>query len=462
MRARWKGIFFLSDEKRVPGELKVDHNDGTSEVTLWDLGDLKDVPEKLASGTLQGVVWQGHSTKVVSAFDCQVAGRSFGFLGPMYRTRIVFTIAAFGRRGVVSGKPFATAAEFLFDGFEKSYPVSKGFEAVMQPDAELKAQVERSVSTERCHQFKLGDDPVIGFYDGAKSDLTISGTVLGDIEINARSVTIPSGEPLVKNGPFIRLKFDEPVSLLDAYRRLSTVRYFIGLVIGYVPRLTEFNVGSLVTKKVSASYDSYDIVVPNDRVDGGSSRQVSVGMSLLNHITRKDEFSIVARNWLSRNQNNHRFDSNSRLLRHFGKNSYNEDRLIGTVNMFDLLPPFEKRYSNNKDIKDVASVIKRKAEPILKIVGDDVLPRLDYVIECAVNGRNHYTHGTQAKVDFRAGKTIIFLTAALEFIYGVAEMLACGWSLRAWLDEDHGGRHPFGVFLREYKNSLGQLDAASK
>ena len=103
MRARWKGVFFLSDEKSVPGEFKVDDGDGTAEVTLWGLGDLRDAPEALASDTLHGVVWQGGSTKVVSAFGCQVAGRSFGFPGPMYRADIVFSFAVLGGRFVGGG-----------------------------------------------------------------------------------------------------------------------------------------------------------------------------------------------------------------------------------------------------------------------------------------------------------------------------------------------------------------------
>ncbi|MCY4426871.1 MAG: hypothetical protein OXC05_07540 [Halieaceae bacterium] len=455
MRARWRGVFFLSDEKRVPGEFKVDDSDGTSQVTLWDLGDSGDVSHALVPGTLHGFVWQGGATKVVSAFNCQVSGHRSGFQCPMYQINIIFSSAALGIERLDSGEALVAEVKFLFDGFEKSYPWNSGFDAVIQPDADLKAHIERSVSAGHNRQFKLGDNPVIGFYDGISSDLTIGETVLGGIEINARSVTIPSGKPLVKRGPYVSLRFDEPVTLLEAYTRLSTVRYFVGLALGYVPRLTKFSVATLDT---NGSQTSFEVFVPNDRLDQGKSRQPSIGMSLLNHVTRKSEFSEVTRNWLDRNRDSKRSDSNLRLLRHFGKNSYDEDRLISSVNMFDLLPPSEKRYSNGKEIKDVASVIKKKAEPILEIIGSGALPKLDHVIECAVDGRNHYTHGTLAKVDFRASDTIKFLTDAMEFVYGVSEMLACGWDFTAWLSEDRGGGHPFGAFLREYRNSLTRLE----
>ncbi|MYE06790.1 MAG: hypothetical protein F4Y04_06160 [Chloroflexi bacterium] len=459
MQARWQGVFFLDDEQRVPGELTVDDRDGRAEVTLWDIGTFGDAPQDLASRTLHGVIWKGASTALVSAFGCRVSGGSYASTGPMYRADIVFSSVALGNRLVRRDEPIVTAAAFLFEGFERSHPMRSGFDAVIEPDAELKAQVERSMSAERSKRFKLGDNPVIGFFDGSGSDLTITGTPLGDIEVNARSVTIPSGEPLVKRGPFVRLRFEEAISLSAAHERLSAIRSFVGLVTGCVPRLTEFSAEATTP---GDSPPSFDVIAPTDRLDAGRTREPSIGMSLLNHVARQDEFKDVTRNWLDRNQDSHRFDSNSRFLRHFGNNSYNEDRLIGAVNMFDLLPPSEKRYTNGKEIKDIASVIKKKAGPILDALGPDALPRLDYVVDCAVNGRNHYTHGTPAKVNFRAGGTLVFLTSAMEFIHGVSEMLVCGWDLAAWVRQDRGGRHPFGSFLRDYSRSLTQLDASQR
>lgn len=378
----------------------------------------------------------------------------------MYRAEVVFSFAALGRRLVRRDEPLASAAEFSFAGFQESYPAGGGFGAVISPDPKLKAQVERGVSAERGYEFTLGANPVVGFYDGTNCDLTVPGTVLGDIEINARSVMIPTGEPLIKRGPSIRLKFDEPVSLDTAYRRLSSVRDFVGLVIGYVSRLSEFKVESLAENGYPSNFV---VLVPKDRPDQGRARQASIGMSLLNHSTRKHEFREVARNWLARTQDKDRLDSNLRFLRHFGKNTYNEDRLIGAVNMFDLLPPSEKKYSNGKAIKDVAKVIKRKATLIQEeALGPDRLPRLDHVIECAVSGRNHYIHGTSAKVDLRLGRNLTFLTRAMEFVHGARELLACGWDLKGWLNEDQGGAHPFGAFLRDYNDALARLEAASR
>ena len=425
MGACWKGIFSPRDENDVAGELKVDDSDGTARVTLWGIGEMRGLEEALTSNTLHGLIWQGKSAKCVSAFGCHVSRHRHALVGSMYQTDVVFQYAAIGRRCVEKGDVLATAAEFRFDGFEQSFPALGGFETVIQPDAKLKAEIERSVGTNRKRPITFGERSVIGIYDGSRSDLAVSGTVLGDVEINSRSVTIPFGKPLKKEGPFIRLSFDEPISLICAYRRLSTVRYFIGLVIGYVPRLTELSIESMVTTE---SLESFEFVAPSDRLNRGHTRQASVGMSLLNHVERQEEFGTVMTKWLRRNQEEHRRDSNARFLGNFGSRSYNEDRLIGAVNMFDLLPPSDTCYSNGKG-RSVSSIIKNKAKSIQAVIGKDTLPNLNWVIDCAVNGRNHYVHGKPAKVNLRAGSVMIFLTSTMEFIYGASELLACGWDL---------------------------------
>lgn len=454
MKERWRGIFFLGEDRQIPGEIKVDQNKGTSKLTLWDAGDIDIYRNTTVPSTLHGVVLDNRGNQFVSLYDCSVRGRMIGGPASIYRINVTFSYVAFGLAELGQEDPIVTAAQFPFNGFELSHPFSGGFHSVIQPDDTLRAEIERSVKDYMDDSFRLGKFPVIGVFDGAESDLAISETVLGNIEINARSVTIPSGDPLIKNGPFIKLKFTEPVSLSDAYRRLSTIRNFVGLILGSSPRITEFNVESWVDSKIPSSFD---VLTPRDRLDLIRARKISIFMSLLDHIARKEEFIYVTKTWLNRNEDGHRNDGNTRFFQHFGKTIYNVDRLIGAVNMFDLLPPDEKRFSNGKMIRSSAKLIMKKAEPILESVGENNLQNLDSVIQFAVDCRNHYVHGKAAKVNYRAGRTITFLTESMEFIYGVSELLECGWDIRSWLDNDRGGGHPFGHYLRNYDNSLLEL-----
>ena len=125
----------------------------------------------------------------------------------------------------------------------------------------------------------------------------------------------------------------------------------------------------------------------------------------------------MTKKWLMRNQEKERHDANLRFLAHFGTPKYNEDRLISGVNMFDLLPQGDKLYADGKEIGDIKKVIKRKAEPIVDTLGEDILPSLDEIIEHAVDGRNHYVHGNAARLDFRRGRVLAFLINTLEFVF---------------------------------------------
>ncbi len=454
MKERWKGIFFLDEDRKMPGEIKVNQNKGTSKLTLWNVGDIDDFRDELVPYTLHGVVLGSRGNKFASLYGCLFRHKTFGFPASICQIDISFSHVAFGLAKLDQEEPSITSVQFLFNGFEKSNPISGGFRSVTRPDKKLRSEIERNIGSSPSNPFKLGKSPVIGIFDGAESDLTISETVLGSIEINARSVTIPSGNPLIKNGPFIKLKFNQPISLSEAYRRLSIIRNFIGLIIGSVPRITAF---SAVSKEGYETPLNFDVLTPTDRLDLIRTRKTSIFMSLLDHISRKEEFISVTKTWLSRNENSHRNDGNTRFLQHFGKMNYNEDRLIGAVNMFDLLPPSEKKYSGGKKINSVAKLIMKKAEPILETVGKNKLQNLDLVIQFAVDCRNHYVHGKTTEMNYRTGGTIIFLTQSIEFIYGVSELLECGWDIRSWLDNGHWSRHPFGYFLQNYDNSLQEL-----
>ena len=46
---------------------------------------------------------------------------------------------------------------------------------------------------------------------------------------------------------------------------------------------------------------------------------------------------------------------------------------------------------------------------------------IDHAIDC----RNHYVHGNPAKLDYES--VLDFLTNTLEFVYGVSELIECGW-----------------------------------
>jgi len=86
---------------------------------------------------------------------------------------------------------------------------------------------------------------------------------------------------------------------------------------------------------------------------------------------------------------------------------------------------------------------------------------MEDVIESAVSCRKHITHGsTRGKthgVDYSDLEAVGFLTEALRFVYGVAELLECGWDMAHWLQLLFKRDHPFGRFLDSYDAALSAV-----
>ena len=87
---------------------------------------------------------------------------------------------------------------------------------------------------------------------------------------------------------------------------------------------------------------------------------------------------------------------------------------------------------------------------------------MEDVIESAVSCRQHITHGsTKSKtthgVNYSDLGAVGFLTDALRFVYGVAELLDCGWDMAHWLQRPFKRDHPFGRFLESYDEALSAV-----
>lgn len=75
---------------------------------------------------------------------------------------------------------------------------------------------------------------------------------------------------------------------------------------------------------------------------------------------------------------------------------------------------------------------EHRATVVLDHFGEDKLAHLVEDIRLAVQCRNYYTHGpgdakTDDAIDFSNYDVVGFLTETLEFIYGMSELLLCGW-----------------------------------
>jgi len=213
--------------------------------------------------------------------------------------------------------------------------------------------------------------------------------------------------------------------------------------------------------------------------------------------TDRTLFGSVLRKWLARDDQwrgaRNRFD---KCTAH--QLVYDEDRIVGAANMFDLLPDSyvgpkrpipetsrraiaecrrilkEGRISpgDNEDpcnealrwigrihYKSLRQKIHYRAEIVLKNVGDR-LPELKMVIGEAVKRRNLYVHGPEegSPVNYGESGSLIFLTSTLEFVFGASDLIEAGWDAASWM-ERRTGDHSFGRYIVDY---IGNLEALKR
>jgi HEPN superfamily Apea-like protein len=175
-------------------------------------------------------------------------------------------------------------------------------------------------------------------------------------------------------------------------------------------------------------------------------------------------------------------------------NQYDVGRLVSSANMFDILPanavplhvdlPEDLRTARSEtrqifktlpksfERDSVLSALGRLGTATLKHKarhrGQIVLaeagerfPDLLLVLEEAVNCRNHYVHGSPARIDYRNHffETVSFFTETLEFVFAASDLIEAGWGIGPWLKKGTSMSHPFGTYRVSYNDGVRALKA---
>ena len=309
----------------------------------------------------------------------------------------------------------------------------------------------------------------------------------------------------MKEEPYITIDLDhEPATLEAAFHKMRAVRQFFAWMIGYAPRWKDIRVFTSKLKD-DGTYRVDDdghpdrgmeVFAPIEWRNADYDKENITRRDVLIDASREpDHFAGVMRNWLARNNNERRKRANARFygsMRGMSGRTV-EDNIVSAANTFDLIPSSDKPETPqiSEDIKiileetseriptlenvdteekqDVVGQLRRigsyvklretveaRARIALDHVGGTQFPNMTMVIRAAVRCRNYYTHGgsrgTRAP-DFSDFSTVLFLTETLEFIYGVSELLDCGWEIASCLEKMHM-HHPFTDYVRNYEWNL--------
>lgn len=376
----------------------------------------------------------------------------------------------------------ASALFHDFDAFGKAYDAKAAMELIASTDA-------------RGRTIEIGDHPEVIYFTG-KFRIVEADIALGRLSVEHNPSWSFGGANGVNIQDFIcvRLDFHEPVNFDESVGRLMRLLRFLELVVGRPQRLLKLRiVVSSVSKDMPL--DVHWSHGPGREFQNEiDSRGPQPSDILLDAIRRQAEFVTVIRRWFDTDVE--RRDARQRFDAVFAKQrTFDEDRLIGAANMFDLLPESavpsavplsddlaKAKVSARATFKALPASIERnsilnalgrlgdatlkhkvkhRAELILTKVPTTRLPKLLTILEAAVDCRNHYVHGAETGINYRANfDLVVFFTDTLEFVFGASELVEAGWDINAFIAKGTSMTHPYGTYLVSYKEGLALFESA--
>lgn len=441
-----RGTFDLSG-KRVPGILTLKGRRST--LDLWN-----DEFFHVFGGTLHGTT---SDTKTVSVFDCLESHptSTSGKRHSGFRGSVRFGLVTVGHGEHLEADDEAVVAvEFSFEELEwlSRTGVDGPYSYIPDPDPAL---IESLRQHKPDYMPDVGDGAMLAYFGGETTVLSETRTEIGTVSIDrGLNVQVGGGVSFTDMASVV-IEFDTPLTVHEASDRMNAVRHFFGLAIGYLPVVKRAKIATSRRRESDGrQYPCFqsDLHCPGERP--GSKERLGHRLLDCNGQPRKDELGTVLTNWFTRNANQERRDANWRFFDCFLEGRHVPiNRTIAAANMFDLLPESDWPHAKMKNLK---RKIRHKAESVQQVIGASRLARLEEVVDHAVDCRNHYIHGTPAKLDYNRVHVKAFLTDTLEFVYGIAELIECGWNAQR-LAGLQPGDHPFASYLNAYELQLSRI-----
>lgn len=483
------GTFILADGREVFGSLLVYGED--SKITLFN--DSPFHPNQEYYTYLTGDL---HDGRFATLFQCllerieqknahQQRNKHFAELFPHF--------VALGHERIPQSEPCITQISFAMKDASSVFYDFDAFSLVLDPTPFVPLLANDKA---RIRPVIIEEDPIIGYFTG-KFDIVKVETLLGEVKAHhlpTHSLGGPRGFR-IDNKVMVTLTPVTPLTFEEGMDQLGVLLRFFELLLGCKQPLTNLNVRLYGQDERTSSIEVYRSLSPNAHNPVGSEKGRSPGPAdvLVCTVDNTELFSIVLRNYLALDSERH--DTRCRLQNslNLGRR-YTIDRMIAAANIFDIFPrsaypakaiiseelskaktearKLFKALPESFDRSSVLNAIGRIGELSLKhkirhrvtITGlDKHFPQLMDVLEEAVNCRNHYVHGTEGKIDYSSNFDIVcFFTDALEFVFGVSDLIDAGWNLLEWRNNLPGTDHPFGAFILNYEYRLKDFNELMK
>lgn len=476
------GTFFVARDREIYGEITLAGAESRLYLQDGQLFHTHDI-RSCVKGSLRDL------TKV-SMIDCvtpQVAGSYSSNLGSFYFASVFPHFVIEGDQHISPGEKTISAVYFqIDDSLALFYDFDAfGFLLDARPFIDQIAQaniLNRKIAT--------GPDPEILYFTG-KREIFVADTVLGRVSAShnpSHSLGGPGGVSL-RNRIVISITFYEKLDFHLAIHRVSVLLDYLGMLVGRPQNLLglQIRVGEECEKPIILKV--YWSIAPK-RNTSNESEKPHPSDVLLDAVRNSEDFSHTLANWLNRHEEWR--DARWRFFSSFAKQRlYDIDRLIGSANMFDILPatalpPDVELTSELQKAKDSAresflrlpptperdsvlgalgrigkcslkQKVRYRAKRVTEAVGEH-FRELTTVTDEAVNCRNHYVHGSKQSFDYnRNFDAVTFFTDTLEFVFGISDLIEAGWDVKAWSTRGTTMSHPFGRYLATYNPGLQML-----
>jgi hypothetical protein len=369
-----------------------------------------------------------------------------------------------------------------FDAFDRAIDAHTYIEKIVSANASRFAR-----------DIPIGPDPLIFYFTGKREIFSVD-TVLGKISAShnpSYSIGGPKGIHL-KNEILTTIQFQEPCTFNEVIKHTLTLLRFLELLVGRPQNLLRLWLRIKSDSDNPSNIEVYWSMPPKRVTSSDDKERPHPCDVLVDAVKKPDVFGRILSDWLDRDQTWQ--DARSRFSNSFGQQKYTIDRLIGSANMFDILPSSavppdvqlsEELKSAREKCKEIFKKLPKSSErdSVLSTLGrigksnlkNKIRHRGQYLIDAvgesfldlftvtdeAVNCRNHYVHGSEPKIDYNSETSILlFFTDTLEFVFVASDLIEAGWDIKAWINTHTATMsHPFASYRINYAQNLQKLQS---
>lgn len=483
---RKSGTFNVTLGKEVQGELIFEGPKTTLDLFSKDFFST----HTLQDGCILGVL---HDLTKVSLIDCiTTQGPGHGSRGgEHYQFASLFPhLVIVGSEHITSADRRIAAVSFHVNDAENLFYDFNAFGQVI----DAKPHIEKLLDTNKNigRDVSTGDDPMIFYFTG-KYEIFKAETVLGTVSaVHRPSFKFPGPRGIrVDNKIHIDLEFKSPATIEEATTGVYTLMRFLEIIAGRQQFLLDLSFFVHDQEDASTILDVYWSMMPVREDD--EERPPHPADLPIRAAQDPAHFGRVLSAWLQRDDtwgNARARFANAFRLQH----NITIDRLVGAANMFDILPasavPYDvqltqevaeaktktralfKALQNSLERDSILNALGRLGKASLKhkvgarakLILDLIptrFPDLLLVLNAAVDCRNYFVHGSEAKMDYTANfDQVGFFTEALEFTFAASDLIECGWDIAEWSKQSSTVSHPFDRFRLDYKPRLADLKRA--